>query len=227
MSHTNKFTRNARLRRFAPGSAPAENSASRNFVGPPPAPPADRCTGYACSVGEQPGGGLLREMGHVQFAPGRVHRNRGFEAHRPLVFGSSTKPPKIIFDSSASFQNQNMTEEQRQMEEEQLQRARAFDITENRAKMKALMAASDVKARGGSLEEQTLVFLATLSAKLEEYGVNEDTRKIILEDSRKDRNMQDPKKRRAILNRRKNYRKKYTKKKNKNKNENGYNENSN
>jgi hypothetical protein len=104
------------------------------------------------------------------------------------------------------------------MEEEQLQRARAFDITENRAKMKALMAASDVKARGGSLEEQTLVFLATLSAKLEEYGVNEDTRKIILEDSRKDRNMQDPKKRMAILKRRKNYRNKYTKK---NKNNNG------
>jgi hypothetical protein len=111
------------------------------------------------------------------------------------------------------------------MEKEQLQRARAFDITENRAKMKALMAASDVKARGGSLEEQTLVFLATLSAKLEEYGVNEDTRKIILEDARKDRNMQDPKKRRAILKRRKNYRNKYTKKKNKN--ENGYNGNSN
>ena len=35
MSHTNKFTRNARLRRFAPGSVPAENSAPPVFYGPP------------------------------------------------------------------------------------------------------------------------------------------------------------------------------------------------
>ena len=50
----------------------------------------------------------------------------------------------------------------------------------------------------------------------------------MLEDARKERNMQDPKKKAEIVKRRKNYRNKYTKKnKNKNKNGNGYNGDSN
>lgn len=250
MSHTNKFTRNARLRRFAPGSAPAENSAPLPFYGPPyafrnylggegwvapgppppappppppppapiaaqpPAPPVARCSGYACGLGQQPGGGLLQEMGHVQFAPGRENRNRGLEAHPPLVFGSSKKVRKITMPLRASFQSQNnMTEEQRQIEEEQRQRAIAFDVTEYRAKMSALAAA---EARGGSLEEQTLVYLATLSAILQEAGMNEETRQIVLENARKERNVQDPKKRAVMIKRRKNYKNKYTKKNNNN-----------
>ena len=271
MSHTNKFTRNARLRRFAPGSAPAENSAPAVFYGPPYAfreysgwegsgplpplppppppsapiaaqppapPPAGRCTGYACNVGQEPGGGLLRQMDRVHWGPGRVNINRGFEAHRPLVFGSPKKIPKIPVALRASFQTQNnmteeqrqMEEEQRQIEEEQRQRALAFDITENRAKMKALIAAADVKVSGGSLQEQTLAYLATLNATLEQSGVNKETREIILEDAKKEKNMQDPKKRKEILERRKNYKKKYMNKytkKNKKENGNGYNGNSN
>lgn len=255
MSHTNKFTRNARLRRFAPGSASAENSAPPAFFGPPyafreylggefwvapgpppppspgagaiaaqpPVPPsAGKCSGYACGLGQEPGGGLLRQMGHVQFTPGRENRNRGLEAHRPVVFQFPKKVPKIPVALRASFQSQNnMTEEQRQ-------RALAFDLTENRAKIRALMAAADIKARGGSLEEQTLAYLASLSAALQKSGMNQETIQIILEDARKERNMQDPKKKAEIVKRRKNYRNKYTKKnKNKNKNENGYNGNSN
>ena len=260
MSHTNKFTRNARLRRFAPGSAPAENSAPPVFYGPPyafreylgggdwvpppgrppppppppplpvgrgaiaaqpPAPPAGRCSGYACGLGQEPGGGLLQEMGHVQFAPGRENRNRGLEAHRPVVFQFPKKVPKIPVAKRVTETNNNNT-----MLEEQRQRALAFDVTEYRAKMRALIAAEDVKARGGSLEEQTLAYLATLSATLQEAGMNEETRQIVLEIARKDRNMQDPKKRKEILERRKKYKNKYTKK-NKNKNGNGYNGNSN
>ena len=247
MSHTNKFTRNARLRRFAPGSAPAENSAPPAFFGPPyafreylgggdwvpppgrppppppsggpiaaqpPAPPAGRCSGYACGLGQEPGGGLLQQMGHVQFTPGRENRNRGLEAHRPVVFQFPKKVPKIPVALRASFQSQNnMTEEQRQ-------RALAFDITESHAKMRALMVAADIKARGGSLEEQTLVYLATLSAALQKSGMNQETIQIMLEDARKERNMQNPKKKAEIVKRRKNYRNKYTKK-NKNKNGNG------
>ena len=252
MSHTNKFTRNARLRRFAPGSAPAENSATPVFYGPPyafreylggegfihpgpppppsagpiaaqpPAPPVTRCSGYACGLGQEPGGGLLRQMGHVQFTPGRENRNRGLEAHRPVVFQFPKKVPKIPVALRASFQSQNnMTEEQRQ-------RALAFDLTENRAKMMALMAAADIKARGGSLEDQTLAYLASLSATLQKAGMNQETIQIILDDARKERNMQDPKKKAEIVKRRKNYRNKYTKKnKNKNKNGNGYNGDSN
>ena len=253
MSHTNKFTRNARLRRFAPGSAPAENSATPVFYGPPyafreylggegfihpgppppppsgggpiaaqpPAPPAGRCSGYACGLGQEPGGGLLRQMGHVQFTPGRENRNRGLEAHRPVVFQFPKKVPKIPLALRGSFQSQNnMTEEQRQ-------RALAFDLTENRAKMMALMAAADIKARGGSLEDQTLAYLASLSATLQKAGMNQETIQIILDDARKERNMQDPKKKAEIVKRRKNYRNKYTKKNNKNKNGNGYNGNSN
>ena len=249
MSHTNKFTRNARLRRFAPGSAPAENSAPPAFFGPPyafreylggefwvapgpppppspgagaitaqpPVPPsAGRCSGYACDLGQEPGGKLLRQMGHVQFTPGRENRNRGLEAHRPVVFQFPKKVPKIPVALRASFQSQNnMTEEQRQ-------RALAFDITESHAKMRALMVAADIKARGGSLEEQTLVYLATLSAALQKSGMNQETIQIMLEDARKERNMQNPKKKAEIVKRRKNYRNKYTKK-NKNKNGNGYN----
>ena len=250
MSHTNKFTRNARLRRFAPGSAPAENSAPPAFVGPPyafreylggefwvapgppppppppspgagaiaaqpPVPPyAGRCSGYACGLGQEPGDGLLRQMGHVQFTPGRENRNRGLEAHRPVVFQFPKKVPKIPVALRASFQSQNnMTEEQRQ-------RALAFDVAEYRAKMRALMVAADIKARGGSLEEQTLVYLATLSAALQKSGMNQETIQIMLEDARKERNMQNPKKKAEIVKRRKNYRNKYTKK-NKNKNGNG------
>ena len=248
MSHTNKFTRNARLRRFAPGSAPAENSAPPAFFGPPyafreylggefwvapgppppppspgpiaaqpPVPPsAGRCSGYACGLGQEPGGGLLRQMGHVQFTPGRENRNRGLEAHRPVVFQFPKKVPKIPVALRASFQSQNnMTEEQRQ-------RALAFDLTENRAKMMALMAAADIKSRGGSLEEQILVYLATLGAELQKSGMNQETIQIMLEDARKERNMQNPKKKAEIVKRRKNYRNKYTKK---NKNGNGYNGN--
>ena len=246
MSHTNKFTRNARLRRFAPGSAPAENSAPPVFYGPPyafreylggegfihpgppppppsgpiaaqpPAPPAGRCSGYACGLGQEPGGGLLRQMGHVQFTPGRENRNRGLEAHRPVVFQFPKKVPKIPVALRASFQTQNdMTEEQRQ-------RALAFDMTEYRAKMRALMAAADIKARGGSFEEQTLAYLATLSKTLQEAGMNEETRQIVLEFARKERNTQDPKKRKVLADRRKKRLNKYTKK-----NNNGYNGNSN
>ena len=246
MSHTNKFTRNARLRRFAPGSAPAENSAPPVFYGPPyafreylggegfihpgpppppsagtipaqpPAPPAGRCSGYACGLGQEPGGGLLRQMGHVQFTPGRENRNRGLEAHRPVVFQFPKKVPKIPVALRASFQTQNnMTEEQRQ-------RALAFDLTENRAKMMALMAAADIKSRGGSRKEQTLAYLATLGAELQKSGMNQETIQIMLEDARKERNMQNPKKKAEIVKRRKNYRNKYTKK---NKNGNGYNGN--
>ena len=250
MSHTNKFTRNARLRRFAPGSAPAENSAPPVFYGPPyafreylggegfihpgpppplppsgggpiaaqpPAPPAGRCSGYACGLGQEPGGGLLRQMGHVQFTPGRENRNRGLEAHRPVVFQFPKKVPKIPVALRASFQTQNnMTEEQRQ-------RALAFDMTEYRAKMRALMAAADIKARGGSFEEQTLAYLATLSKTLQEAGMNEETRQIVLEFARKERNTQDPKKRKELADRRKKRVNKYTKKNNNN----GYNGNSN
>jgi hypothetical protein len=164
-------------------------------------------------------------MDRVHWGPGRVNRNRGLEAHRPLVFGSPKKIPKIPVALRASFQTQNnMTEEQLQMEEEQRQRALAFDVTENRAKMKALIAAADVKVSGGSLQEQTLAYLATLSATLEQSGVNKETREILLEDAKKEKNMQDPKKKKEILKRRKNYKNKYTKK---NKNGNGYNGNSN
>ena len=247
MSHTNKFTRNARLRRFAPGSAPAENSAPPVFYGPPyafreylggegfihpgpppppsagpiaaqpPAPPAGRCSGYACGLGQEPGGGLLRQMGHVQFTPGRENRNRGLEAHRPVVFQFPKKVPKIPVALRASFQTQdNITEEQRQ-------RALAFDMTEYRAKMRALMAAADIKARGGSFEEQTLAYLATLSKTLQEAGMNEETRQIVLEFARKERNTQDPKKRKELADRRKKRVNKYTKKNNTN----GYNGNSN
>ena len=253
MSHTNKFTRNARLRRFAPGSASAENSAPPAFFGPPyafreylggefwvapgpppppspdggaiaaqpPVPPsAGKCSGYACGLGQEPGGELLRQMGHVQFTPGRENRNRGLEAHRPVVFQFPKKVPKIPVALRASFQSQNnITEEQRQ-------RALAFDITENRAKIRALMAAADIKARGGSLEEQTLAYLASLTATLQKTGMNQETIQIILEDARKERNMLDPKKKAEIVKRRKNYRNKYTKK-NKNKNGNGYNGDSN
>ena len=255
MTHTNKFTRNARLRRFAPGSAPAENSAPPAFFGPPyafreylggefwggiapgpppppspgagaiaaqpPVPPsAGRCSGYACGLEQEPGGGLLRQIGHVQFTPGRENRNRGLEAHRPVVFQFPKKVPKIPVALRASFQSQNnMTEEQRQ-------RALTFDLTENRAKMRALMVAADVKSRGGSRKEQTLAYLATLNATLQEDGMNQETIQIILEDARKERNMQNPKKKAEIVKRRKNYRNKYTKK-NKNKNGNGYNGNSN
>ena len=249
MSHTNKFTRNARLRRFAPGSVPAENSAPPVFYGPPyafreylggegfihpgppppppsgggpiaaqpPAPPAGRCSGYACGLGQEPGGGLLRQMGHVQFTPGRENRNRGLEAHRPVVFQFPKKVPKIPVAFRASFQTQNnITEEQRQ-------RALAFDVTEYRAKMRALMAAADIKARGGSFEEQTLAYLATLSKTLQEAGMNEETRQIVLEFARKERNTQDPKKRKELADRRKKRVNKYTKKNNNN----GYNGNSN
>ena len=250
MSHTNKFTRNARLRRFAPGSAPAENSAPPAFFGPPyafreylggefwvapgpppppspdsgaiaaqpPVPPsAGRCSGYACGLGQEPGGGLLRQMGHVQFTPGRENRNRGLEAHRPVVFQFPKKVPKIPVAFRASFQTQNdMTEEQRQ-------RALAFDTTEYRAKMRALMAAADIKARGGSFEEQTLAYLATLSKTLQEAGMNEETRQIVLEFARKERNTQDPKKRKELADRRKKRVNKYTKKNNNN----GYNGNKN
>ena len=250
MSHTNKFTRNARLRRFAPGSAPAENSAPPVFYGPPyafreylggegfihpgpppplppsgggpiaaqpPAPPAGRCSGYACGLGQEPGGGLLRQMGHVQFTPGRENRNRGLEAHRPVVFQFPKKVPKIPVALRASFQTQdNITEEQRQ-------RALAFDTTEYRAKMRALMAAADIKARGGSFEEQTLAYLATLSKTLQEAGMNEETRQIVLEFARKERNTQDPKKRKELADRRKKRVNKYTKKNNNN----GYNGNKN
>ena len=249
MSHTNKFTRNARLRRFAPGSAPAENSAPPVFYGPPyafreylggegfihpgppppppsgegpiaaqpPAPPAGRCSGYACGLGQEPGGGLLRQMGHVQFTPGRENRNRGLEAHRPVVFQFPKKVPKIPVALRASFQTQNdMTEEQRQ-------RALAFDMTEYRAKMRALMATADIKARGGSFEEQTLAYLATLSKTLQEAGMNEETRQIVLEFARKERNTQDPKKRKELADRRKKRVNKYTKKNNNN----GYNGNKN
>ena len=249
MSHTNKFTRNARLRRFAPGSAPAENSAPPVFYGPPyafreylggegfihpgppppppsgegpiaaqpPAPPAGRCSGYACGLGQEPGGGLLRQMGHVQFTPGRENRNRGLEAHRPVVFQFPKKVPKIPVALRASFQTQNnMTEEQRQ-------RAFDFDKTEYRAKMRALMAAADIKARGGSFEEQTLAYLATLSKTLQEAGMNEETRQIVLEFARKERNTQDPKKRKELADRRKKRVNKYTKKNNNN----GYNGNKN
>ena len=250
MSHTNKFTRNARLRRFAPGSASAENSAPPAFFGPPyafreylgggdwvpppgrppppppsggpiaaqpPAPPAGRCSGYACGLGQEPGGGLLQQMGHVQFTPGRENRNRGLEAHRPLVFGSPKKVPKIPVAKRVTETNNNNT-----MLEEQRQRALAFDVTEYRAKMRALIAAEDVKARGGSLEEQTLAYLATLSATLQEAGMNQETRQIVLEIARKERNMQDPKKRKELADRRKKRVNKYTKK-----NNNGYNGNKN
>jgi hypothetical protein len=247
MSHTNKFTRNARLRRFAPGSVPAENSAPPVFYGPPyafreylggegfihpgppppppsgpiaaqpPAPPAGRCSGYACGLGQEPGGGLLRQMGHVQFTPGRENRNRGLEAHRPVVFQFPKKVPKIPVALRASFQTQNnMTEEQRQ-------RALAFDVTEYRAKMSALAAAEHIKAQGGSLEEQTLAYLATLSKTLQEAGMNEETRQIVLEFARKERNTQDPKKRKELADRRKKRVNKYTKKNNNN----GYSGNSN
>ena len=82
------------------------------------------------------------------------------------------------------------------------------------------MVAADIKSRGGSLEEQTLVYLATLSAALQKSGMNQETIQIMLEDARKERNMQNPKKKAEIVKRRKNYRNKYTKK-NKNKNGNG------
>jgi len=259
MSHTNKFTRNARLRRFAPGSAPAENSAPPVFYGPPyafrnylggegwvapgppppappappapppppapiaaqpPAPPAGRCSGYACGLGQEPGGGLLQEMGHVQFAPGRENRNRGFEAHRPIVF-ESKKPSKYPHALRASFQTQNNN---KNLLLEQQTRALDFDKTEYRAKMIALMAASDAKAQGKSHEEQTLVYLATLSAALQESGMNQETRQVVLEFARKERNMLDPQKRAVMVKRRKNYKNKYTKKKN---NNNGYSGNKN
>lgn len=244
MSHTNKFTRNARLRRFAPGSAPAENPpaffgppyAFREYLGgefwggiapgPPPSPSpgaiaaqppvppsAGRCSGYACDLGQEPGGKLLRQMGHVQFTSGRENRNRGLEAHRPVVFQFPKKVPKIPVALRASFQSQN------NMMEEQRQRALEFDVTENRAKMRALIVAADIKSRGGSLEDQTLVYLATFSEALQKSGMNQETIQIMLEDARKERNMQDPKKKAEIVKRRKNYRNKYTKK-NKNKNSN-------
>jgi len=256
MSHTNKFTRNARLRRFAPGSAPAENSVPQPFYGPPyalryflgreentylrpappappppppppagnpiaaapPPPPAGRCSGYACGTDEVPGGGLLRQMGHVQFAPGRENRNRGFEAHLPVVF-KSKKPSKYPQALRASFQTQNNN---KNLLLEQHTRAFNFDKTEYRAKMIALMAASDAKAQGKSHEEQTLVYLATLSAALLESGMNQETRQIVLEFARKERNMLDPQIRAVMAKRRKNHRNKYTKK-----NNNGYNGNSN
>jgi hypothetical protein len=254
MSHTNKFTRNARLRRFAPGSAPAENSAPpvfygppyafRNYLGgegwvapgpPPPAPPPPgpiaaapplppvlgKCSGYACGLGQEPGGGLLRQMGHVQFTRGRENRNRGLEAHRPVVFQFPKKVPKIPVALRASFQTQNNN---KNLLLEQHKRAFDFDKTEYRAKMIALMAASDAKAQGKSHEEQTLVFLATLSAGLEESGMNQETREIVLEFARKERNMLDPQKRAVMVKRRKNYKNKYTKKKN---NNNGYSGNKN
>ena len=247
MSHTNKFTRNARLRRFAPGSAPAENSAPLPFYGPPyafrnylggegfihpgppppppaggpiaatpPLPPAGKCSGYACGLEQEPGGGLLRQMGHVQFTRGRENRNRGLEAHRPVVFQFPKKVPKIpVALRVTDTYNNNMLVKQRQ-------RAFDFDKTEYRAKMIALMAAADAKAKGKSYEDQTLVFLATLSAGLEESGMNQETREIVLEFARKERNAQDPKKRAEIGKRRKNYKNKYTKK-----NNNGYSGNEN
>ena len=107
---------------------------------------------------------------------------------------------------------------------EQHKRAFDFDKTEYRAKMMALMASADAKAKGKSYEDQTLVYLATLSVGLEESGMNQETREIVLEFARKERNAQDPQKRAVMVKRRKNYKNKYTKKKN---NNNGYSGNSN
>jgi hypothetical protein len=244
MSHTNKFTRNARLRRFAPGSAPAENSAPLPFYGPPyafrnylggegfihpgpppppppsgpiaaapPLPPAGKCSGYACGLEQEPGGGLLRQMGHVQFTRGRENRNRGLEAHRPVVFQFPKKVPKIPATLRASFQTQNNN---KNLLLEQHKRAFDFDKTEYRVKMMALMASADAKAKGKSYEDQTLVYLDTLSAGLEESGMNQETREIVLEFARKERNAQDPKKRKELVERRKKRMNKYTKKNNNN-----------
>jgi hypothetical protein len=165
---------------------------------------------------QEPGGGLLRQMGHVQFTRGRENRNRGLEAHRPVVFQFPKKVPKIpVALRVTDTYNNNMLVGQRQ-------RAFDFDKTEYRAKMMALMASADAKAKGKSYEDQTLIYLDTLSAGLEESGMNQETREIVLEFARKERNAQDPKKRKELLERRKKRMNKYTKK-----NNNGYSGNSN
>jgi hypothetical protein len=135
------------------------------------------------------------------------------------VFQFPKKVPKIPVALRASFQTQNNN---KNLLLEQHKRAFDFDKTEYRAKMMALMASADAKAHGKSYEDQTLVYLATLSAGLEESGMNQETREIVLEFARKERNMQDPKKRAEIGKRRMNYKNKYTKK-----NNNGYSGNSN
>ena len=245
MSHTNKFTRNARLRRFAPGSAPAENTPPQTppqepyaFVGyangrPPPPPPGQairiesasasapaRCLGPACSVQvQQPRG--------VRFVAGRLTRfNNHLEvgphpAHvNALLKQHSFKklPRKLRVYQTPNNENLPLLKEQEQ-------RGRDFDTIEKEAKTNAEGAAIVVKVQGGSIKNQTNAYLQELEYALHASGMNGETVEIILEGARKERSFLDPQVRSEIIKRRKVYREKHKTKTNKKNN--GYNGNGN
>ena len=245
MSHTNKFTRNARLRRFAPGSAPAENNLPQTppqepyaFVGyangrPPPPPPGQAiriesaptpagCLGAACSVQvQQPRG--------VRFVAGRLTRfNNHLEVGpHPAYVNVNTlsqahkfkKLPKKLRVSQIP-NNENLP-----ILKEQEERGRDFDSIEKEAKTNADGAAVVVKIRGGSIKNQTNAYLQELEYTLRSSGMNTETVEIILEGARKERSFLDPQVRSEIIRRRKTYREKHKTKTNKKNN--GYNGNGN
>jgi len=246
MSHTNKFTRNARLRRFAPGSAPAENNISPiptapqdAFVGyangrPPPPPPSQGirvtpapspagCQGAACLAQvQQPrgvrfvAGRLTRFNNHLEVGPHPAYVNVN-TLSQPHTFKKIPKKLRVY----PTPNNKNLP-----LLKEQEQKGRQFDYLEEEARKNAEGAAIVVKVRGGSIKNQTNAYLQELEYTLKASGLNTETVEIILEGARKERSFLDPQVRSEIIRRRKEYRNKY-KTKTKKKNNNGYEGNGN
>jgi hypothetical protein len=245
MSHTNKFTRNARLRRFAPGSAPAENNISPiptapqdAFVGyangrPPPPPPGQGiriepapspagCQGAACLAQvQQPrgvrfvAGRLTRFNNHLEVGPHPAYVNVN-TLSQPHTFKKIPKKLRVY----PTPNNENLP-----LLKEQEQTGRQFDYIEEEARKNAEGAAIVVKVRGGSIKNQTNAYLQELEYTLKASGLNTETVEIILEGARKERSFLDPQVRSEIIRRRKVYRERHktkTKKKN-----NGYEGNGN